>query len=40
MLILSLYQRQGHGRRLLTTIHDDLRTDPNVQDITGTYHSI
>lgn len=35
VLILPPYQRKGHGRRLLTTIYDDLRKDSRVQDITG-----
>ena len=35
MLILPPYQRQGHGRRLLTAIYNDLRRDSRVQDITG-----
>ena len=35
VLILPPYQRKGHGRRLLTTIYNDLRKDSRVQDITG-----
>ena len=35
VLILPPYQRQGHGRRLLKTIYNELRTDPRVQDITA-----
>ena len=35
VLILPPYQRKGHGRRLLTTIYDDLKKDSRVQDITG-----
>ncbi|CAF2039643.1 unnamed protein product [Rotaria magnacalcarata] len=35
MLILPPYQRKGHGRRLLTTIYEDLRTNSRVQDITA-----
>ncbi len=35
VLILPPYQRKGHGRRLLTTIYNDLRTDSRVRDITG-----
>jgi ribosomal protein S18 acetylase RimI-like enzyme len=35
MLILPPYQRKGHGRKLLTTIYNDLRKDSRVQDITG-----
>ncbi len=37
VLILPPYQRKGHGRRLLTTIYNDLRKDSRVQDITGNY---
>ncbi|CAF4624994.1 unnamed protein product, partial [Rotaria socialis] len=33
MLILPPYQRKGHGRRLLTAIYEDLRTNSRVQDI-------
>ncbi|CAF0846597.1 unnamed protein product [Rotaria sordida] len=35
VLILPPYQRKGHGRRLLTTIYNDLRKDSRVQDITA-----
>lgn len=35
VLILPPYQRQGHGRQLLTTIYNHLRTNSRVQDITG-----
>jgi len=35
VLILPPFQRQGHGRRLLTAIYDDLRQDTRVQDITA-----
>ncbi|CAF3074615.1 unnamed protein product [Rotaria sp. Silwood2] len=35
MLILPPYQRKGHGRRLLTAIYEDLRTNSRVQDITA-----
>jgi len=34
MLIFPPYQRHGHGRRLLTMIYDDLKTN-YVQDIIG-----
>ncbi len=35
MLIFPPHQRQGHGRRLLTVIYDDLKTNSNIQDIIG-----
>ncbi len=35
MLIFPPYQRQGHGRRLLTMIYDDLKINYKVQDIIG-----
>ena len=35
MLIFPPYQRKGHGRRLLTIIYNDLKSNSNVQDITG-----
>ncbi|CAF3343731.1 unnamed protein product [Rotaria sp. Silwood1] len=35
MLILPPYQRKDHGRRFLTAIYEDLRTNSRVQDITA-----
>jgi len=35
VMIFPPYQRQGHGRKLLTTVFNDLRLDPKVRDITA-----